>query len=189
MILNPLRLTLTALLFSCFSCPLAADSLTFSLLPPGGTVTGSPGSTVGWGYSITNNSTLDWFIATGLNPDSSFSDGTPLSLFDFPNIGPGASAVESFDSVNSIGLYQFSWDPSAPSGDSNSGNFALSGQWWDGDPLNGGNFIANAIDTTAMYTAIVDNSTSSPEPMSAFLALAGLVGIGCIRKYGKKKNK
>jgi hypothetical protein len=70
-----------------------ADSITFSLLPSDGNVSGPAGSLVGWGYSLTNDSTSDWFLATNLNSDS-FSNGTPMLLFDFPEVAPGATVTE-----------------------------------------------------------------------------------------------
>jgi len=170
---------LAAVLF-CLALPLLADSITFSLLPPDGNVSGAAGSLVGWGYSLTNDSSADWFLATNLNSDS-FSNCTPTSLFDFPDVAPGAIVTEAFDSVNSIGLYELQWDPSAPVGFVNSGDFTLSGKWYDGDPFNGGTFIADATDTELPYTATVTGATSTvPEPSSAPLLLGTIVLIiGC----------
>jgi hypothetical protein len=175
-ILRALRITLpVALVVACSALPLTADTISFTLLPVDGNVAGPPGSTVGWGYSITNNSDTDWFVPTDLNTDSSFSNGTPTLLFDFPDLAPDTTAAETFDPVNFIGLYELLWDPSAPGGSVNSGNFVLSGEWWDGDPLNGGNFIADAIDTSAPYSATVSSiSSSTPEPSGVVMMLAGL---------------
>src|SRR5579863_2708633 len=114
---------LKAVFLVCLALPLAADTVIFTLLPTDGNVSGPAGSTVGWGYSIANNSDTDWFVSTNLNPDSSFLDGIPTALFDFPDLAPDTTATESFDSVSGIGLYEFVWDPAAPAGDTNSGNF------------------------------------------------------------------
>ncbi|HYR88897.1 MAG TPA: hypothetical protein VE422_32780, partial [Terriglobia bacterium] len=65
-----------------------ADPFTFSLLPAGGTVSGTPGSTVGWGYTVANLST-NWLLTTNLSADL-FLNGTPNALFDFPILAPGA---------------------------------------------------------------------------------------------------
>jgi hypothetical protein len=123
----------------------ASAGIIFGLLPPDGNVSGAPGSLVGWGYAVTNTDLSNWFMSTSLNSDS-FSNGTPTLLFDFPILAPGGTVTEAFDSVNSIGLFELQWDVSAPVGFVNIGNFTLSGEWWDGDPLNGGNFIAAAPD-------------------------------------------
>lgn len=159
--------------FLPLASPLSADIL-FSLLPSDGSVAGSPGSLVGWGYSITNTDPSNWFISTSLNSDS-FSDGTPSSLFDFPILAPGQTATESFDPLNSIGLFELQWDPTAPAGFVDSGDFILSGQWWDKDPFNGGNFIADAPDISFAYMASVSAPAGSvPEPSSWWLVTAGL---------------
>ena len=179
------RILLAAVLF-CLASPLWADSIIFTLLPSEGNVSGPPGSLVGWGYSLTNDSSGDWFLATNLNSDS-FSNGTPTSLFDFPNLAPGANVTEPFDPVDSIGLYELQWDTSAPVGFVNSGDFVLSGQWYDGDPFNGGNFIADATDTALGYTATVSRTTGTvPEPSSAALFLA--CGIAAIIGWQKVRT-
>jgi hypothetical protein len=152
--------------------PVSAD-IVFTTIPADGNVSGAPGSLVGWGYSITNTDPSDWFLSTDLNSDS-FSNGTPTLLFDFPEVAPGATVTEAFDPMNSIGLFELQWDPSAPIGTVNSGNFVLSGELWDGDPFNGGTFIADALDTSATYTATVTGSGGSPEPGSFPLLVSGL---------------
>src|SRR5579864_6227037 len=106
-------------------CPDSAAIL-FSVIPADGNVSGPPGSLVGWGYSLMNTDSLNWFLSTNLNSDS-FANGTPTSLFDFPTVAPGATVTEAFDPVNSIGLFELQWDAGAPPGFVNSGNFVLSG--------------------------------------------------------------
>ncbi len=153
--------------------PASAD-IVFTLLPSDGNISGPAGSTVGWGYSLTNTDPSNWFMSTDLNSDS-FSNGTPTLLFDFPILAPGGAATETFDPVSSIGLFELLWDVSAPVGFVNSGNFTLSGQWWDGDPLNGGNFVANAPDIALAYSATVTSQTGAvPEPSSLVLLACGL---------------
>jgi len=166
-----LQLILLAGVLLSWASPVSADIL-FTTIPADGNVFGPPGSLVGWGYSITNTDTSDWFVSTDLNSDS-FSNGTPTLLFDFPDLAPGTTVTEAFDPVNSIGLFELQWDPSAPIGTVNSGNFILSGEWWDGDPLNGGNFISDALDTSAAYAATATGSVSTPEPGGFPLLVAG----------------
>ncbi len=169
---------LAAVIFTIGS-PLWADTIVATLLPSDGNVSGPAGSLVGWGYSITNESVTDWFLATNLNSDS-FSNGTPNLLFDFPEVAPGATVTEAFDSVNGIGTFELLWDPSAPVGFVNTGDFTLSGQWYDGVPFNGGNFIADATDTLLPYSATVAGSSSVPEPSSFLLLASGIVAIAII---------
>lgn len=178
-------LALAAVAF-CLAPSLWADSITFALLPSDGNVSGPSGSLVGWGYSLTNDSSADWFLATNLNSDS-FSNGTPTLLFDFPEVAPGATVTEPFDPVNGIGIYELQWDPSAPVGFVNSGDFTLSGQWYDGDPFNGGNYIADATDTALPYSATVSGASSAtPEPSSLVLLMCA---VGAILAFRTARNR
>lgn len=145
------------------SCLLRGDSYTFSLIPDDGNISGAPGDTIGWGYSITNDSTTDWLLATNLNADS-FAYGTPTLLFDFPEVAPGATVTELFDPIGMTGLYEDVLNASAPNGAVDSGEFDLSAQWYNGDPFNGGTYIADAVDTDASYSATVTSANAVPEP-------------------------
>lgn len=100
--------------------------------------------------------------------------------------------TEAFDAVNSIGLFELQWDISAPSGSVNAGTFVLSGQWWNGDPLNGGNLIAAATDVALPYSATVSGGSGPvmPEPVSLLLFLCGIVLLGSWRlKLGGWERK
>jgi protein-disulfide isomerase len=180
LLLIPLLLTAMAP-----SLLLGSDAYTFITIPGDGNISGAPGATIGWGYSITNESTSDWLLATNLNADS-FAFGTPSLLFDFPEVAPGATVTEAFDPIGMIGLYEDVLNGSAPNGSVDSGDFDLSAQWYDGDPFNGGTFIADAVDTDAPYSATVTSSSSTPEP-SSFLLLAS--GIAFILGWRKVRNR
>src|SRR5580698_1849279 len=107
-----------------------ADTFSFSATPNGGDISGAQGQTVGWGYSITNNSTTDWLGTLNLSVASPFQNGFFTFIFDFPVIAPGATATESFDQSVPQGLYEFTWDVGAPVGFVNSGLFALQGGFY-----------------------------------------------------------
>ena len=152
-----------------------ADSLTFTFetLPADGAISGAPGSTIGWGYTITNLDPTNWLETTALNADL-FQQATPNAfLFDLPIIAPGATVTESYTPGLS-GLYELTWDVTAPGGFVNSGSFILSGDWYDGDPLSGGAFLDSAIDQSTPYSATVSPGlVPVPEPAtSLLLALA-----------------
>jgi hypothetical protein len=153
-----------------------ADSYTFSLIPADGAVAGPPGSTVGWGYSIINTSPSDWLVTTALSSDA-FLNGTPAAIFDFPDLGPGVTGTVPFDPIAPAGLFELTWDITAPVGFVNSGSFDLSAEFWSGDPLAGGVFVASAPDTLAPYTATV-----TPEPPTLVLLLGALTATGILRR-------
>jgi hypothetical protein len=173
-----------AVSLACFggSIPVLGGTFTFDLMPAGGSISGAAGSTIGWGYSITNESTTDWLLTVGLSADS-FADGTPSLLFDFPTIAPSGTVTVPFDGLAGIGLYQFTWDAAAPVGGLNSGTFVLSAQWWDGVPYNGGNYLIDALDTRQTYRATVSEANGIvPEPSSWVLVLTALGGL-----FGRKR--
>jgi hypothetical protein len=159
--------------------PLRADTYSFSLVPASGNIGGSPGSAVGWGYSLENNSSSDWLVTSNLQAGT-FLDGSPNPLFDFPDLGPGELVTVPFDPVAGLGLYELIWEVSAPSGFSNTGTFELDAQWWTGDPLNGGAFVGDAPATTINYSAVVTSPV--PEPSSSFLFVMVLVTFGLVKK-------
>jgi protein-disulfide isomerase len=153
---------------------MGSDVYMFSTIPGSGNISGAPGATIGWGYSITNESTSDWLLATNLGADS-FAFGTPTLLFDFPEVAPGATVTEVFDPIGLTGLYEDVLNDSAPNGSVDSGDFVLSAQWYEGDPFNGGTLIGDAVDTDAAYTATVTSSSSTPEPSSFVLLASGIL--------------
>lgn len=169
----------------CASPAARADTFTFSVLPVGGAVSGPPGSTVGWGYVTTNQSAQNWLVLTAVSADV-FLNGTPdSSIFNFPTLAPNATISQAYDAVNLIGLFQLTWDPTAPAGFVNSGVFTVSAEWWTGDPLAGGQFISLAIDQSAAYSAGVTPSATVPEPTSLLLVLPGLWGVWLRKKASK----
>jgi hypothetical protein len=161
------------LLAICISAipAMAADIYTFTV-PAAENVSGPAGlSLTGWSYSIHNESNSLWLVTTGLS-SGTFQHATPTLLFDFPDVAPGATVDVPYNPVTSSGLLQILWDTTVPSGFVNSGTFALSAQWWSGNPLNGGSMVSTAPGASESYSASL---TSVPEP-----AMAGLAGIALL---------
>jgi hypothetical protein len=153
----------------------AADVYTFGLLPPSGSVQGAPGSTVGWGYALQNQSSALWLVPINLNAGA-FANGTPALLFDFPVLAPATSVAESFDPAQPSGLYELTWDSSAPAGFTNTGTFTLDAEWWSGDPLAGGVLVSGAPSASASYRASVA-APAVPEPGTFELTTMTLIGL------------
>lgn len=144
-----------------------------STLPADGNIDGAAGSTIGWGYSINNPDSTLWLVMTGVSANP-FANAAPLAIFDLPVLIPGASLNVTFDGVS--GLYGLSWDRGAPVGFVNFGDFLLTAEWFDGDPLAGGSLVETATDILLSYSATVIQGSAIPEPpMAALFVLAATI--------------
>jgi hypothetical protein len=158
-----------------------AGPITFSLLPGDGVISGAPGSTIGWGYSITNESTL-WLEVFNFSGATIENTQAAESLFEYPIVAPGTTHTVEYDPANFAGLYQLTWDATAPVGFVSTGFFVLSGQFLDGDPFEGGNVVESAEDLVTSYTATVTAATAVPEPSTLLLFTTSLVATGIVRR-------
>jgi hypothetical protein len=159
--------------------PTRADSLTFIVTPSD--VSGPAGTTVGWGFSITNTSTTDYLDISGIDSNLFLStDGTPdASIFLFPNLAPGQTITQAYDPADFLGLFQFTWNPDVPTGTTEAGQFTLFGAFCDpavdqycAEDLT----VSSTALATGDYSATVSPSVvvATPEPSSALLVAAGL---------------
>jgi hypothetical protein len=161
----------------------------FSLTMPD--ISGPAGSTVGWGYSITNNSTTNYLDISGIDA-SVFGNGNPDSLIffnTFTPLAPGATGMQPFVNLNDgnieddLGLFQDTLDVGLPVGATDAGYFGLYGSFCDptGDMYCAeDNPSASTLVATADYSVTVSPSstTAVPEPSSFLLLLSGLCAIG-----------
>lgn len=159
-----------------------ADDIALTLIPISDDVSGPAGSTIGWGYTITNNTAL-WIQTEAVSSDA-FLNGTPNLIFDFPAVAPGSFVTLDFSLTARLfcaappcGLYSLTWDTTAPVGFVNSGAFIVSSDFYSGDPNNGGTDLGPAPDASATYSATVTGS-GTPEPSSLMLMASGLTGLG-----------
>jgi hypothetical protein len=155
-------------------------------LSPSGAISGAPGSTIGWGFMLTND--LNWIEVV----QAQFCLDSPLgnpcfndspAFFDIisnpPNdviVGPSSLASQPYNPASNMGLGSFTIAPGAANGSSVAGNILLTYNTFDADPNNGGNQIGfnDAISAAASVTAV-------PEPATLGLAAFALAGLGALR--------
>ena len=191
---------LTTLLFSAAAAQ-AAPVLT---LTPSGNVVGLPGNTVGWGFSITNDSgyieitsaqfCLDPLAlpACSLPTIGTFNDF--ISAFGSVVVGPPGGTLpetvsQAFDAVLFRGVGSFDIAPGATMFTSNFGQIVLTYNVFDADPNSpaGANEIFTGQTMTASAFVNVDRdlvSTQVPEPSALALASAGLALLWKARRNG-----
>jgi hypothetical protein len=172
------------------AAPAFADVI-LTLIPASGSVAGLPGSTVGWGYTVTNT-TAEWIQTMSLNSDA-FQMGSPNLIFDFPAVGPSSSVTLDFDMTGTAscalppcGLYELTWDNTAPLGFTNSGTFTLSSDFYSAEPGTPGAMdLGSAPDASAAYSATVSSPSAVPEP-SALSLLVSALACGAAVRFGRR---
>jgi hypothetical protein len=172
-----------ATLLAAVAPVMTADIYDFSVLHNSGAITGVTGSSIGWGYSIHNESSSLWLVTTELD-SGVFQHGTPDLLFDFPAIASATTVTVPFDVVKGAGLAELTGDSSAPGGFSNSGNFVLSADWWSGDPLGAGRDLFAAPASVQSYVA----SVATPEPATIALISLPLLACGLLRRKSNRAH-
>lgn len=169
-----LALIATTMLFCNQSAK--ADSFTFTLVPSSGDVTGTAGSTVGWGYSVTNDSSSDWLLLVGVNANT-FATGTATALLGVdpgnpvPLLAPGETQTVDFSTTAETGLYELLFNTTDAVGASDSGQFDLTGFFYTDTTFAD---LAGIADDYANYSATVVAPVNTPEPSSLLLLGVGI---------------
>lgn len=180
----PASLAVTAWLLCAGTASAAPLTFSFDLLPAGGAISGEAGATIGWGYAITNESD-SWLEIFTLNADPFQHAAPDSSIFDFPILAPGATATAAYNAATLAGLFQLTWDVTAPAGFTNIGTFVLLGQFYDADPFDGGNLLGDTFEQSASYSAAVAATAPVPEPGTLLLMGTGAAGLWLRRLRGR----
>ena len=187
-------ITAFGLLATCLAA--YGDPVTLTLDPVGGTVSGSPGDTVGWGYKLDNNTSDFLLVAssdfcepgqdpllTTCSPTLGASTYTDFTSSNFILIAPGSSASAPFDASTLSGVGEYSIDPLVTSG-SDSGSITLVYDLFDANPTGGSanQICQSAIvcdwEVSASAQVDVTGTSAVPEPAAAGLVVAGLLLFG-----------
>jgi hypothetical protein len=178
--------------------PLAHATITFTLNPSNGQVSGTAGQTVGWGFTIADSA--DWLIVAGTGFCTTFNTSTDslpclnpvpsgtytdFTSFNFVLSAPNSAdtSQQTFNAVSHFGTGSFQIAGNAPLGPL-SGFIVVEYFLFNGDPTNGGSQIGGDNFVTAPASVQV----ITPEPNAGVLTLIGgsiilLVG----RRLGAKR--
>lgn len=202
-----IRAVLIAMLFTSTvsGFALADTAPTLTLDPVGGAITGVAGSTVGWGFTLTNLGS-DFAVITGsdfcVGPITSPCSNSLGTYTDFVGqqffvLGPSPespSLLQSFDLVGLTGVGSFFINPLAQPGDMAAGQIVLSYDLFSlspndpnfdptADTLSNGNFLMAPASVT-----VTNSTVSTPEPGSLLLLTAGALALIFSRRFRVTSN-
>lgn len=172
------KISLLAVSFVFATC-ISANALTLTLNPVGGAISGTPGSTIGWGYTVVNDSGTEWVTlgaGSTFNTPETWGTYTDFTAANFTVLAPGASFTQSFDSLLLTGVGSLYIDPLATPGWIASGSIDLTYNHFDGDPNFGGNDLGTLLASTDAMVTVMDESPV-PEPGTIMLLGSGLMGM------------
>ena len=187
--MNPKRLYIAGILIAALPFVAAAGPVIASG-PPDGSISGIPGSTVGWGFTVQADPT-DWVsFVTSLtlfesNPSLGFYtdfigfQGGPVD-FVLPPASP--DWTQSFDATAETGLGSYTIDPSALPGAVDSGSIHIEYQLFSDDPNTCGACSVGSGSADLPFQVTV---VPTPEPASWYLLAAG---IGLLASRRRKKE-
>jgi hypothetical protein len=180
-----------------------ADDISLTLTPSGA-VSGPPGSTVGWGFSITNNDTLflvainSFFCQTATVPpeDPAFTGctqtlGTYTDLIgsNATVVAPGDTANESFDGVNGFGEYTIN----DPASGVDSGSLVLWFNFWTANPFTDSTAttdgVTNEVFSDAASVTVTAVTSAVPEPGTLLLLGSCIAMIAARRSWFHRRRE
>ena len=171
----------------------AQASVTFTLNPDSGIVAGDPGQTVGWGYTISNDSVYWLWINNSdftTNKDATWGTYTDSSYNHTP-VAPADGATPTvltvpYSFADNTGAGSFAISPSTPVGDFAVGQILFTYDLYSADPSGGG--LTPATSDSYSAAAAIQSASAVPEPSTYALLCISLGVVGFARKrLGKRE--
>jgi hypothetical protein len=180
------RITLILLLAATFAACAQAGTLSLTLLPTSGAISGKAGTVVGWGFTLTNSESPDWVLLTSSNFTGSTIYGSYvdyLSLVNAPLYVAGPSPESSTFSVSwnpssnpPLGLGEFDINSTALPGAIIAGTIQVGYDVFSQDPndpsFDPGSFITSGTLSASAEVGVVPEPASLLTMCTALLPLA-----------------
>lgn len=183
------RLLMLSALLGIFFYSTTQAATALQLDPLGGAISGLPGSTIGWGFNLSNSENYLVVTSAVFEPATAlgtFTDFISASNFFVVGPAPNASTVwaQSFNAVTQTGIGSFAIDAGAAGGSVASGQIVLTYDLFSRSPLDAlfnpdTDTLSNGNLLTAQASVGV-TGTVVPLPGAVWLfgsALAGLVSF------------
>jgi hypothetical protein len=157
-----------------------ADPILSLTLTPGGALSGAAGSTIGWGYTLSNTENM-YAVITGADfcgavitspcstPLGAFTDF--IAQFNFTVIDPFSTVTSAFDPDSFSGIGSYLVDAGALPGDSFLGQITLTYDFYSDAPGVGLVSADNRVSTTASILVTADSGSPTPLPLPGTLML------------------
>ena len=160
-----------------------ASTLTLNLNPASGLISGSPGQTAGWGFTLANSSdnvalitSADFCGAVISSPCStplgSFTDF--IAQFNLTLINPHSSLSAVFNPIAHTGIGSYAFSLLAPPGSTFLGQVVLTYDTYSDSSLNSQIGFDDRVTSAASVSV---PPSSLPEPASLWLLPGGFVGL------------
>lgn len=150
-------------------------------LTPPATISGSPGSTIGWGFSI-NNDTAQCLVVSSVTPTGFNSPVGAFSNFiaaqNFYVVNPNTTLPEAFNNATQQGFGRFVIGPLASPGNSTAETFDALYDLYAADPNVDPSKVTPENGFARLSATVnVVASTGIPEPASLPLAGSGVLAM------------
>jgi len=187
----PKRLAGGALLLSVLLVCAQAPAASLTLNPVGGALFGTPGATVGWGFTLTNDT--GYLVITGTDfslPLGTFSDLIgPFSSHQSIVLGPGDTFSQAFSAASQTGLGEFAIDPSTFCGQVATGSITLTYDLYSVSP-NDSAFDPDQDLISVGNILTADASVSVvPEPGSLLLMASAMPALVAWRRRAQRWDR
>ena len=191
------RTVCAAVLGLFVSALMARADVTFNLIPADGSISGLPGDTIGWGYSV-DNATANYllvantyFCEPGEDPMFTSCTQTLGSYMDYlamsfqsnmTVIAPGETLSAFFDAGTMSGIGAYLIDAGALPGQVDIGSVVLVYDAFDANPYAGSaDQIGGDMELAADASVHVGPLAAVPEPGSLLLTILAVLGLSFAR--------